>query len=292
MSYNHTGDGLPLIAGAGDFGELYPAPKKFTTSPGKTCAPGDVVLGIRATIGEKVLADNTYCLGRGVAGLRAGPHLNRRYLWHWLTHVTPNLAAKAKGATFKQVNRDDIGELRMALPPLPEQRRIATILDQADALRTKRRAALAKLDELTQSIFLDMFGDPATNPKGWPWMPLTDACHCYSGGTPSKANAAYWTGDLPWFSPKDLKHDDLFDSIDHISADVPTRTTIRRLPANTVAIVVRGMILAHTFPVSVLRVQATINQDLKAVDFHLILSRVFHRKLSHPDGVQLTSWNG
>jgi type I restriction enzyme S subunit len=167
-SYNLDGQGLPLIAGAGDFGELYPAPKKFTTEPGKTCQSGDVILGIRATIGEKVLADGTYCLGRGVAGLRVRPGLDERYLWHWLTHVTPTLAAKAKGATFKQVNREDIGELPITLPSIPEQRRIAEILDKADELRAKRRAALAKLDTLTQSIFLDMFGDPATNPKGWP----------------------------------------------------------------------------------------------------------------------------
>lgn len=62
----------------------------------------------------------------------------------------------------------DVARLRIPLPPLPEQRRIAAILDKADALRAKRRAALAKLDTFTQSIFLDMFGDPATNPKGWP----------------------------------------------------------------------------------------------------------------------------
>lgn len=167
-SYNLDGEGLPLIAGAGDFGELHPEPKKFTTAPGKTCQAGDIILGIRATIGEKVLADGTYCLGRGVAGLRAKSGLDERYLWHWLTDIAPSLAAKAKGATFKQVNREDIGELRIALPPLPEQRRIAAILDKADELRAKRRAALAKLDTLTHSIFLDMFGDPATNSRGWP----------------------------------------------------------------------------------------------------------------------------
>ena len=65
------------------------------------------------------------------------------------------------------VNRDALLALQIPLPPLPEQRRIAEILDKADALRAKRRAALAQLDTLTQSIFLDMFGDPATNPKGF-----------------------------------------------------------------------------------------------------------------------------
>ena len=67
------------------------------------------------------------------------------------------------------------------LPSLLEQRRIAEILDKADALRAKRRAALAQLDILTQSIFLDMFGDPATNPKGWPVVTIADICEVKGG---------------------------------------------------------------------------------------------------------------
>jgi type I restriction enzyme S subunit len=73
---------------------------------------------------------------------------------------------------------------------LREQRRIAEILDKADALRAKRRAALAQLDTLTQSIFLDMFGDPATNPKGWSLAPLAELCRVageYGAGLASQA---------------------------------------------------------------------------------------------------------
>jgi type I restriction enzyme S subunit len=172
-SYNLVGEGLPLIAGAGDFGHARPAAKKFTSAPGKVCQGGDIILGIRATIGEKVVADRAYCLGRGVASLRPRGELNNRYLWHWLTHANPVLSAKAKGATFKQVAREDIGGLCIRLPSLPEQQRTAEILDKADALRTRRRAALAQLDTLTQSIFLDMFGDPIANPRGWPQEKLS-----------------------------------------------------------------------------------------------------------------------
>jgi type I restriction enzyme S subunit len=160
-TYNSTGVGFPLIAGAGDFGEIYPRPKKFTSAKDvRTSVPGDVIVGIRASIGDKVLADDVYCLGRGVAGLRAGPRLDQRYLWNWVTHAAPTLLAKGRGATFLQVNKNDIAELEIPLPPIEEQRRIASILDAADALRTKRRLALAKLGTLTQAIFIDMFGDP------------------------------------------------------------------------------------------------------------------------------------
>ena len=61
----------------------------------------------------------------------------------------------------------DVARLQIRLPPLAEQKRIAAILDEADALRAKRREALAQLDTLIQSTFLDMFGDPVTNPMGW-----------------------------------------------------------------------------------------------------------------------------
>jgi type I restriction enzyme, S subunit len=67
-----------------------------------------------------------------------------------------------------------VAEIKIPLPPLPEQRRIAAILDQAETLRTQRRTALALLDTLTQSIFLDMFGDPVTNPKTWPLVRLAE----------------------------------------------------------------------------------------------------------------------
>lgn len=203
--------------------------------------------------------DFPFCMGAdGVKVLRPKSEGDVKYLYHYLRQL--RLPEGGYDRHFKYLKRTSV-----TLPPVSEQQRIAEILDKADALRANRRAALAQLDTLTQSIFLDMFGDPATNPKGWPREALTSACHCYSGGTPAKENEGNWVGSLPWFSPKDLKQDDLFDSEDHISEEIPMTTSLKRLPADTVAIVVRGMILAHTFPVSVLRVPATVNQDLKAL---------------------------
>ena len=177
-SYNSQGEGLPLIAGAGDFDGLRLSPKKFTSMPGKTSAEGDIILGIRASIGAKVWSDGEYCLGRGVAGLRPKSALDAGYLWHWLTHSKQALVAKGRGATFLQVNRRDIGEMPINLPPLPEQRRIAAILDQADALRAKRRQVLAHLGSLTQSIFDSMFADTE-----WPLTALGDVALVTSGIT-------------------------------------------------------------------------------------------------------------
>jgi type I restriction enzyme, S subunit len=172
-AYNVDGNGWPLLAGASDFGESAPRPKKYTTQASKVSKIGDIILGIRASIGQKVVSDGEYCLGRGVAALRPREALDARFLRHWLTHITPELVGKAKGATFKQVNREDIGELQIALIPLSQQRRIAGQLDQVEELGTKRREAASLLDNLIQPIFLDMFGDPTTNSHNWPSIPLS-----------------------------------------------------------------------------------------------------------------------
>ncbi|MEX1826913.1 restriction endonuclease subunit S [Luteibacter sp. CQ10] len=174
-SYNTEQIGIPLIAGAGDFGVITPEPSKFTTAPTKRAKVDDIILCIRATIGDRNWADQQYCLGRGVASLRAeSSRLDQRFLWHWLGHASPALKAKGRGATFLQVSKADIASLRVSLPSLRTQRRVAEILDKVEDLRRKRRESVAVLNRLLRSSFLEMFGDVATNPKAWPIGRLAD----------------------------------------------------------------------------------------------------------------------
>jgi restriction endonuclease S subunit len=92
-----------------------------------------------------------------------------------------------------------LANLNVPLPPLPEQRRIAAILDKADELRAKRRAALKKLDELAQSIFLDMFGDPATNPKGWPVKRIDEITECLDRLRRPVTESDRKSGNVPYY---------------------------------------------------------------------------------------------
>ncbi|MCD6328683.1 restriction endonuclease subunit S [bacterium] len=168
-SYNSEENGLPLLAGARDLGEIEPNPTRFTSEPTRIAEAGDIILCVRATLGKTNWARRTYCLGRGVASLRANPqHLDSAYLWHWIATQGPKLEQQARGSTFRQVTRDVVQGLKISLPPLPEQRRIAAILDKADAVRRKRQQTLDLADQFLRSAFLNMFGDPVTNPKGWP----------------------------------------------------------------------------------------------------------------------------
>jgi type I restriction enzyme S subunit len=103
--------------------------------------------------------------------------LDARYTLHFLRRGNVRLAGERRmtgSAGQRRVPENFLAKLEIPLPPLAEQRRIAEVLDRAEALRAKRRAALAQLDSLTQSLFLDLFGDPATNPKGFPKKRLAE----------------------------------------------------------------------------------------------------------------------
>ena len=167
-----------MIAGAGDFGELTPAPRKYTDAPTKLSRPGDLILRIcsRDDRRPKLGQTKSTRLGRGVAGLRAkDADLSRSLLSGiGLIMSPPCYAPRGEERHFFKSRRSDIASLQIPLPPLAEQKRIAGILDAADALRAKRREALAQLDTLLQSTFLDMFGDPVTNPMGWEERHLPD----------------------------------------------------------------------------------------------------------------------
>jgi type I restriction enzyme S subunit len=94
------------------------------------------------------------------------------------------ISQKAAGANINNLRSGDLEDLEIPLPAFSDQRRIADILDRADALRAKRRSALARLDELTQAIFIEMFGDPGDNPKAWPMATLADLFDIARGGSP------------------------------------------------------------------------------------------------------------
>lgn len=141
--------------------------------------PHDLLISIAGTIGRVAevpeSAPEMNC-NQAVAIIRLNDKAFRRYVYHALgADSTRNqLRLSEVTGTITNLSLGELAKVKIPLPPLPEQRRIAAILDHADALRSKRRAAIAKLDSLAQSIFLDMFGDPVSNPKHWERLPFGD----------------------------------------------------------------------------------------------------------------------
>jgi len=165
-------------------------------------------------------------LNRGTAStgfcvLRPHPDkLDGAYLFHWVRspQFVAQMVSRATGASYPAVSDRIVGESNVPLPPLAEQRRIAEILDKADALRAKRRAALAQLDTLTQAIFLDMFGEPALNPKGWLPAVLGDVVFSASDGP--HVSPAYAEDGIPFLSTRHVRAGEItWDDLKFISAE-------------------------------------------------------------------------
>ena len=208
--------------------------------------------------------------GGFISILRANQEkLDQRYLYHWFNSPNTQLLARNCGRQTTNISNMDLDRclsIKIPLPPLAEQRRIASILDQADELRQKRQQAIEKLDQLLQSTFIEMFGDPVSNPKGFKTIEFSKIGKWKSGATPSKANDDFWIGKFPWVSPKDMKTDHIFDAQDHISEIVFKETNLKKIDKGHLLIVVRGMILAHSFPTAINEVPISINQDMKAIE--------------------------
>ncbi|MDC8449918.1 MAG: restriction endonuclease subunit S [Nitrospira sp.] len=178
-----------------------------------------------------------FCVLRPRTGLLDGD-----YLFHWVksSRFVSEMVRRATGASYPAISDRIVYESKLPFPPLPEQRRIAAILDKADELRAKRRVALAKLDTLTQSIFLDMFGDPATNPKTWQRQKLGDITQKITDG--EHLNPLYSETGIPIVMAGDVLEDQIdFRSSRMVASDLGHRFRRKCDPErNDLLIVSRG----------------------------------------------------
>ena len=151
--------------------------------------PGDIVFArTGATTGKSFLIQDCpkdSVFASYLIRVRPSSDVDSRYLaWFF---QTPNywnqITQNATGTTQPGVNATNLKKLKVPVPPLKEQKRIAAILDKADAIRRKRKEAIRLTEELLRSTFLDMFGDPVINPKGWATGKLSEVCDRVTDGT-------------------------------------------------------------------------------------------------------------
>ena len=175
------------------------------------------------------------------------------------------ISASAAGANINNIRNEHIDEMFISMPSANERAGCVAKLGQIDYLIQKINNQSHQLDQLVKSRFVEMFGDPITNKMGWPCLSLAKTCRAIlGGGTPSKSHPEYFTGDIPWVSPKDMKYAVISDSIDHITDEAVVHSTTNLVPKNSVLMVIRSGILKHTLPVAINSVPVTINQDMKA----------------------------
>lgn len=216
----------------------------------------------------------------------------------WL-FASPTFRKNAEGAMYgaggqKRVPDSFVRDYLDGVPPIEEQSAIVAFLDREtgkiDALIAEQEKLLTLLAEkrqatISHAVTRGLNPNAPMKDSGVPWLgevpahwnvtPLKYLVSLKSGGTPSKENLDYWDGEVPWASARDLKSDVLSDTTEHITAVALASGASMLLPAGVVLVVVRGMILARTFPVTETLVPMAINQDLKAVLPKVGLNRSF-----------------
>lgn len=191
--FNDEGRGLPLIrirdvvpgATSTYYSGVYK--NEFVVEDGDALIGMDGEFNLSRWKGGRALLNQRVCRVESLS-----PQLDQEFLLQFLPAALKRIEDRTPFVTVKHLSVKDLREIEVPLPSLAEQRRIAAILDKADTLRAKRREAIAKLDQLLQSVFLDMFGDPVTNPKKWPKEVLAGlARKIGSGSTPKGGDSSY-----------------------------------------------------------------------------------------------------
>lgn len=156
-------------------------------SSAKIVPQGAILLAMYgATVGRLAMLGVDAATNQAVCNIRPDPSkADAKYLYRALEAMVPELISQATGGAQPNISQEKVRKTRIFLPPLDEQKRIAAILDKADALRAKRRQAIALLDSLTQSIFLEMFGDLTQ----WQTLKLAEFTDEFRYGTSEKSQA-------------------------------------------------------------------------------------------------------
>ncbi|HAT1212327.1 restriction endonuclease subunit S [Corynebacterium striatum] len=202
----------------------------------------------------------------GVKVLKPAEGIDPKFLYYYLkAHPVQDLGYSRHFKLLK--------ELTIPLPPLDEQRRIATILDEARVQTNQSDEAGTLLSTMTSSWL-------STRSQSVPGVKLSELGTFRGGMTPSKKNPEFWGGDVYWFTTKDLKFGEVDESEERITDHALEETSASLIGEPSIAFSLRGMSLAHRLPMSCIPGEATVNQDLKAfvpnqsmdrdVIFHLV----------------------
>lgn len=272
-AYNDDGDGLPFFQGKADFGLLHPTPRMWCNAGQKFARSGDVLMSVRAPVGDVNIATDNCVIGRGVAAIRAGAEVDPWFLYFALLYSKPILEDRATGSTFASINKTTLNDLEIPFADRSKQVAIGTMLRQlvekieqealaGDAATELKRAAMRKL--FTHGLHKEAQKETEIGPvpESWAVVPLGSIGKIGNGSTPKKTVPAYWNGGtFPWLTSAKV-YDREIEAADQFVTDVAlAECHLPRVQPRAVlmAITGQGKTLGHC---AVLKIEATISQHV------------------------------
>jgi type I restriction enzyme S subunit len=212
-TYNKENRGLPFFQGKMEFGEMFPSPTTYCSEPIKVAKKDDVLLSIRAPVGDVNIAPFECCIGRGLAAIRPkADRLDNLFLFHYLKFEGRRFEALSTGSTFKAIRRQEIERFLIPVPSLVEQKGIVGVLGVVDSAILKVDEVIWKTERLKKGLMQQLltrgighkeYKDTpiGKTPKTWQIIRLGDVSEDFvGGGTPSTSNPEYWNGDIAWMT--------------------------------------------------------------------------------------------
>ena len=207
-------NGLPFYQGNADFGSKYPSPQRWCHKPKKVANEGDILMSVRAPVGEINIAPHRCCIGRGLAAFTAQT-ITSEFLYHSLFLHRKALQKIAQGSAFEAINRAELAELLIFIPPLTEQKQIAEILTTVDEAIEKTTQIIEKIKEakkglmqqlLTRGINHKKFKKTEIGeiPVEWEVKRIEEIGEVITGSTPSTKITDYYGGQYMFVTPLDI----------------------------------------------------------------------------------------
>ena len=256
----------------------------LANSAARLLPKGTVILSRTASVGFSAILGVDMATTQDFVNWVCRPSLRPEYLLYVFRAMEPEFGRVTMGSTHQTVYMPDVGRFTTPVPPIPEQDRIVAFIrketSRIDGLVAQKERLIELLQEkrtaiITRAVTRGLDPNVPMKDSGVEWLGKVPAhweqarlwrlCSAVSGGTPTKDNPVYWNGKIPWVSPKDMKRRLISTSRDLITERAVEEASLRLIEPRAVLIVVRGMILAHSFPVAVTTAPVTINQDMKAL---------------------------
>jgi len=277
-TYNNTGIGLPFLQGNAEFGEMYPTPVLSCSHPIKIAERNDILLSVRAPVGDVNIAPFKSCIGRGLAAIKPKSNkLDYLFLFYCLKFRSRLFKSISMGSTFKAIRKEEVKKFQIPLPPLPEQQKIAEILSTVDQAIEKVEESITKTERLKKGLMQELltkgighkeFKDTEIGriPKEWEVKKVIDLFKVETGTTPSTKQKEYWDGGhINWITPADMSK---LNGKIYIK-DSERKITEKGLKETNLTLMSTGSIIISTRApvgyVAIIEGNATFNQGCKGL---------------------------
>ena len=292
-SYNDYGDGMPFFQGNADFGERYPITRVWCNTPTKIAQAEDILISVRAPIGALNYAKEECCIGRGLAAITPDRNkVSQDFIYWALKSKKAELNDKGNGSTFKAISRKILEETMIPDINFEQQHKCAENLEKVYGIIQNRRKELLALDDIIKARFVELFGNPVLNEKGWESNLLAQlTLKIGSGATPKGGREAYQEEGIALIRSMNVYNGKFeYKDLAHISDEQAAKLDNVIIKESDVLLNITGASVARSCVVPNQILPARVNQHVCIIRCKECIEPIFLNRLLIDDNYQKLLW--